>query len=82
MLEQRGHLRRVDGLGRVVLLVELRRRLGIAAGDQVEIWVDGDRVRLARHVESCVFCGGSERLSPFKGKPVCAACLPSRGVRA
>ena len=40
-------MRRVDGLGQLVLPEELRRRFAIAAGDQVEIWVEGDRVEVA-----------------------------------
>lgn len=73
-MEPTGYVRRVDELGRVVVPKELRRRFGIADGDAVEIWLDGDQVVLTKHVEICVICGGQEDLTPFKGKMVCRAC--------
>ncbi|MHB1841844.1 MAG: AbrB/MazE/SpoVT family DNA-binding domain-containing protein [Sulfobacillus sp.] len=74
MLKPTGDIRRVDRLGRMVLPKELRDRLGIADGDAVQIWVDGDQVMLAKHIETCVFCGGQENLAAFKGKRVCRPC--------
>ena len=75
MLETTGFVRRVDELGRVVLPKELRRRLGIADGDSVEISIDGDQVVLVRHIEACVFCGGQEGLMPFRGRQGCRLCM-------
>lgn len=74
MLEPTGFIRRVDDLGRVVLPKELRNRFGIADGDALEIWLDGQQVVLVRHLETCVFCGGHEHLAAFKGKTVCLQC--------
>ncbi len=74
MLEPTGFVRRVDELGRVVLPKELRGRFGIVDGDAVEIWVQDDQVMLAKHIETCVFCGGQENLAAFKGKRVCRPC--------
>lgn len=74
MLETTGLVRRVDEMGRMVLPKELRDRLGIADGDSVEIWLDGDQVVLVKHIEACVFCGGQEDLVLFKGRQVCRPC--------
>ena len=74
MLVTTGFVRRVDEMGRMVLPKELRRLLGIAAGDSVEIWIDGEQVVLVKHLETCVFCGGHENLAAFKGKRVCRQC--------
>lgn len=79
MLETTGFVRRVDELGRLVLPKELRRRLGITDGDSVEIWIDGDQVVLVKHLETCVFCGGQESLTAFKGKRVCGPCRLAAG---
>ncbi|MDD6159865.1 MAG: AbrB/MazE/SpoVT family DNA-binding domain-containing protein [Oscillospiraceae bacterium] len=74
-MKSTGIVRKVDELGRVVLPVELRRTLDIAERDALEIYVDGTSIVLKKHELSCVFCGSSKGVSPFKGKHICAACL-------
>ena len=44
-----GIIRRIDDLGRVVIPKEIRSNLGIKEGDELEIWVDGDRVCYRKH---------------------------------
>ena len=43
-----GVVRRVDELGRIVLPIETRKRLGLEAKDPVEIFVEKDRVVLKK----------------------------------
>ena len=69
-----GHVRRIDGLGRVVLPVEVRQSHGIADKDEVEIYVEGDSIVLVKHRPPCVICGSREGLVEFKGKMVCNEC--------
>lgn len=69
-----GMIRKVDELGRVVLPIELRRNLDIAERDELEIFVDGDRIILQKHEASCIFCG-STLVQQFRGKNVCTSCL-------
>ncbi|MCL2391449.1 MAG: AbrB/MazE/SpoVT family DNA-binding domain-containing protein [Oscillospiraceae bacterium] len=45
-----GIVRKVDELGRIVLPIELRRTLGIAERDSVEIFVDGSSVILRKFI--------------------------------
>lgn len=54
-----GIVRKVDELGRVVLPIELRRTLGIAVKDPIEIFVDGDQVVLKKYevANTCVVTG-------------------------
>ena len=66
--------RRVDDLGRIVLPVEMRRMFGIQPGDELQIAVDGQCILLHKVEARCVFCGGIERLRPYRDKQVCAAC--------
>ena len=69
-----GIVRKVDGLGRVVLPIELRRTLDISEGDSIEIFVADNTVVLKKHEPSCVFCGESKDVSGFKNKNICARC--------
>lgn len=49
MLKSTGIVRKVDELGRVVIPIELRRTLGIAEKDALEIYVDGDKIILRKY---------------------------------
>ena len=44
-----GIVRRIDDLGRVCLPIELRRSLGVSAGDSLEIFMDGENVILKKY---------------------------------
>ncbi|MFP3726997.1 AbrB/MazE/SpoVT family DNA-binding domain-containing protein [Priestia filamentosa] len=44
-----GIVRKVDELGRVVVPIELRRTLGIAEKEPLEIFVDEDRIVLKKY---------------------------------
>ena len=69
-----GVVRKVDELGRVVLPIELRRTLGIAEKDGLEIFVEGERVILRKYQPACLFCDSAEEVTTFKGKLVCKSC--------
>lgn len=45
-MKSTGIVRKVDELGRVVIPIELRRTLGIAEKDALEIYVDEERIIL------------------------------------
>ena len=47
-MKSTGILRKVDELGRVVIPIELRRTLGIAEKDSLEIYVDDDQIILKK----------------------------------
>lgn len=47
-MKSTGIVRNVDDLGRVVIPKELRRNLGIAEKDPVEIFIDGDKIILRK----------------------------------
>lgn len=70
-----GMVRPVDGLGRIVLPIEIRRNLDIEERDSLEIFLDGDRIVLQKYESSCIFCGSCRGLSSFKGKNVCRECI-------
>lgn len=71
-----GIVRHVDDLGRIVIPMELRRTLGINVKDPIAIYVDGDRIILTKHKDSCAVCGNvSSDMTAVKGRPVCADCV-------
>ena len=72
-----GIVRKVDELGRVVIPIELRRILGIAERDALEIYTDQDRIILKKYEPncSCIFCGNADEVVVHKGKNVCHTCL-------
>ncbi len=74
-MKSTGIVRKVDELGRIVIPIELRRTLDIAEKDSLEIFVDGEKIVLAKHEDSCVFCGKTKGLSVHKGKNICDTCL-------
>lgn len=70
-----GIVRPVDALGRVVIPVELRRNLGIATNDSLEIFVDGQYIMLKKYEPACVFCGSADNVRMIHGKYVCENCI-------
>lgn len=70
-----GIARRVDELGRIVLPIELRRTMGIAERDMLEIFVEDSSIVLRKYMTTCVFCDRSDNIAVFHGKNVCPACL-------
>lgn len=73
-MKSTGIVRRVDELGRIVLPIELRRNLDIAERDELEIYVEDDRIVLQKFEPSCVFCASSYGLVSYRGKNVCREC--------
>lgn len=74
-MKSTGIVRKVDELGRIVLPIELRRILDIAERDELEIYMENDRIILQKYEPSCVFCASSSGLVSYKGKNVCQTCI-------
>lgn len=74
-MKSTGIVRSVDELGRIVIPKEMRTKMNISSSDPIEIYVDGDKIILKKYENSCLFCGGGENLTEFKGKMICSSCL-------
>jgi len=74
-MKSTGIVRKVDGLGRVVIPMELRKVMDIAVEDTMEIYVDNDKIILKKHLPACIFCDNADDITVFKGKNICAECL-------
>ena len=74
-MKSTGIIRKVDDLGRIVLPIELRRTLDIAERDELEIYMENDRIILQKYEPACIFCGSSRDLVEHRGKNVCHECV-------
>ena len=74
-MKSTGIVRKVDELGRIVLPIEIRRTLDIVEKDELEIFVENERIVLQKFEPACVFCTASRGLVAFRGKNICKDCL-------
>ena len=75
MVKSTGIIRKVDELGRIVIPMELRNKLGIQEKDPLEIFVDGSSIILKKYNPNCIFCGSSRNLSIYDEKLICSKCI-------
>ncbi len=73
-MKSTGITRKIDDLGRVVLPIELRKKLGIEQRDPVEIYVEDDMIILKKYESECIFCSSKKSLVSYNDKYVCASC--------
>jgi AbrB family transcriptional regulator, transcriptional pleiotropic regulator of transition state genes len=77
----RGVARRIDDLGRVVIPSEFRKAFGIAAGEVVDMTIEGDAIVVRRIATGCVLCGSdTEPLRAWHGRALCNSCVT--GIKA
>ena len=74
-MKSTGIIRKVDDLGRIVLPIELRRTLDIAERDEIEIYMENDKIILQKFEPACIFCGSARELLTYRGKNVCQECV-------
>ena len=75
IVKSTGIIRKVDDLGRIVLPIELRRTLDIAERDELEIFMENDRIILQKFEPACIFCGSAKALVSYRRKNVCQDCI-------
>ena len=80
-MKSTGIVRNIDELGRVVVPKELRKKLGIANTDPVEIYVEGEKIILTKYHPACHFCGSIDGVVEFKSKIVCRTCIEELSKR-
>lgn len=74
-MKSTGIVRKIDELGRFVIPMEMRNKLGISNNDSLEIYVEGTSIILKKYQPDCVFCGNSKNITEYKGKNICEKCL-------
>ena len=68
-------IRTIDGVGRIVIPMDLRKSLDIHEWDELRIYRDHDRIAVEKNKPGCVFCRSSKDLVLFKEKYICKKCL-------
>jgi len=74
-MKSTGMVRTMDELGRIVLPISIRKRMGIEARDSVEIFTDENRIILQKYQSSCIFCNNADDLMYFNDQRICRECL-------
>ncbi len=68
-------VRKIDGLGRIVLPKEIRTIFNINSNDELEIFVDEDRIILQKRKSACEYCDSVANVLNFEGHSVCCKCM-------
>ena len=61
--------------GRFLLPKKGRELLQVECNDTVECSAGPDGIYIRKHMEHCLFCGGTENVIAFKDKKICCHCL-------
>lgn len=71
-----GFIREIDGVGRIVVPMQLRKELGLTApGSKLELFSDGKQIICKKAVKNCIFCKSESELTEFEGQYICKTCL-------
>ena len=74
-----GIVRKVDGLGRIVIPKEIRKTMKLEVGQAVEIFVDGSDIILRRYHPGCQICESMEGIEinqvGDKEFRICSTCI-------
>lgn len=72
-----GMIRAIDGMGRIVIPVELRRSMEMGPSTLIEFFADTDsgHMMMRRYqLQECVFCQSEMRLTPYQERWICGSC--------
>lgn len=75
-MDDKGIVRNVDKMGRVVIPNEIRKQLNIEVEkDRLEIFVKGDEILLRKYRPACFICNTLDELVDYKGYRICLSCI-------
>lgn len=72
-----GMIRAIDGMGRIVIPVELRQSMEMGPSSLIEFFADTDtgHMMMRRYqLQECVFCQSEMRLTPYQERWICGSC--------
>lgn len=69
-MKDTGVVRRLDELGRITLPIELRKTMGLEEKDAMHIFVEDNRIILAKEEPADIFTGNTMDLITYHGKKV------------
>jgi len=68
-------VRKMDELGRIVIPKEMRNVLNWSSDTKISIAIEGERVSLKTHKDSCCVCGNENGIQPVCEKFICQKCI-------
>ena len=74
-MKSTGIVRKIDGLGRIVIPKELRQINGLKEGSPMEIFVEEGRIIFEKYEPGCTFCGEMDDTFEFEGNAICYSCF-------
>lgn len=78
MVEE-GIVRRLDDLGRIVILKEMRKLINVCERDFVRIIKQNNSIIIKKVSRSCMICGGESELTEYKDVCICRNCIQHIG---
>ena len=66
--------RKMDGLGRIVLPMEIRTTLSLKEGDSLEICLENNKIVLLPNQYYCALCKATEDLREIDNSYICLGC--------
>ena len=78
-MESTGILRKVDHLGRIITPIDIRRTLGMTAGEPIEIFLEDDRI-IIRKYEIEKACAITGEITEENFEYVDGLCLSPKGA--
>lgn len=64
---------RMDAQGRVIIPPHIRKEVGLNAGQQVTVSLEGGTIYIRKAEDRCVICGDTP-LTRIAGVPICRSC--------
>ena len=69
-------VRKIEGLGRMVIPKAIREHMGLTSEDSIEfIVMENGEVMIKKFAEVCVFCGSKDGITGFGGAYICQNCV-------
>ena len=65
----------IDEVWRIVIPVDIRRRLRIKEKDKLKVYMEGKCVIFEKPTYCCRLCGNGEKLTEFKEQVLCTDCI-------
>ncbi len=73
-MEDRGIIRKIDQLGRIVIPIEYRKNLNLQPRDTIKMTMVDNHIVIDKYSERCIFCGNKNKLREYRGKQICPKC--------
>ncbi|MVX63411.1 AbrB family transcriptional regulator [Clostridium chromiireducens] len=78
-MKSAGIVRKLDDLGRLVILKEIRNVMEINKGDLMEIVQVNNEIVVKKYSRGCIFCGSDKSITEFKEVSICSVCKTAIG---